>query len=181
MGASPPDGTPYRQREAKSMNTTKTSLAAFLVLLAVGAWAATPAQRAIEGWPTQNKQAAQAMIDKYGQPDSTIGDRLEWNHRGAFKQVAVDGRAAPNAMVENTVSYPVSPSGVGLLSLNNAVVKPDADSAQLTACSRSERDNVLALNVADGVMHGRLTADQARNEQERTIQLQGPGKSTPAS
>jgi len=157
---------------------TKTSLAALLVLFAAGAWASTPAQKAIEGWPQPNKQAAQAMIDKYGAPDSTIGDRLEWDHRGPYKRVVVDGRADPGTMVENTVNYPVKAHDFGLLSLNDAVVRPDAETAELTACSRSEGSNVLALNTADSVMRGRMSADQAREQQAQTLRLEKSGKTS---
>lgn len=158
---------------------TKTSLAAFLVLFAVGAWASTPAQRKIEGWPEPNKQAAQAMIDKYGQPDSTIGDRLEWYHRGQFKRIAVDGHAAPNLMVENTVNYQ-APRGSGLVNLD-AIVTPNADAAELTSCGKSETANTTALNLADGVMHGRMSADKARSEWTQMNKLEKSGKTSPAS
>src|SRR3569832_509542 len=181
MGSSASRGTSYRQqREAKPMKT-KASLAASFVLLAAGAWASTPAQRAVEGWPQPNKQAAQAMIDKYGQPDSTIGDRLERDHRGPFKRVAVDGRAGADAIVENTVDYPVASAsgGMGLLCLDGAVVRPDIDAAELSACSASESSNILALNTADGVMRGRTSADDARTQQARTLRLRSAGKSSP--
>ena len=161
------------------MKTNTARLAAFLVLFAAGAWAPTPAQRTIEGWPQANKQAAEAMIEKYGQPDSTIGDRLEWYHRGQFKRIAVDGRAAPNVAVENTVAYQ-APNGSGLLDLE-AVVTPNNDMAELTSCGRNESANVLALNLADGVMHGRMSADQAREQNAKTLKLEKSGKSSPAA
>lgn len=157
----------------------KARLAAFLVLFASAAGATTRAERTIQGWPAQNKQAAQTLIEKYGQPDSIVGDRLEWYRRGDFKRVAVDGRAAPDAMVENTVNYQ-APQDSGLVSLD-AVVTPDTGKRELTSCGRSEGANTLALNLADGVMNGRMTADQARAQSQRVLKLEKSGKSSPAA
>jgi hypothetical protein len=163
------------------MTITKASLAVFLALFAVGARAASQrAQRAVQGWPEPNKQAAMAMIDKYGQPDTTSPDRLEWTNRGPFKRIAVDGLPGASGIVENTVAYPV-PSGAGLLSLKEGYVYPNPEAAELTSYGGSEQENVLALNTADDVLCGRLDAGQAHARQERTIRLQRSGKSSTAA
>jgi len=161
------------------MKTIEAGLAAFLVLFAVGARAATKAQRTVEGWPEANKQAALAMIDKYGQPDSTIGDRLEWDNRGQYKRIVVDGHAPSNLMVENTVAY-AAPRHAGLVNLD-AIVKPDVDKGELTSCGRSETANKAALNLSDDVMHGRKSADQARQEWTQTSKLEKSGKTSAIS
>jgi hypothetical protein len=166
----------------KTMNKKMMSagLAAALGLFAAGARAAqTAAERAVSGWPEAGRQAAQALMEKYGEPDWSSSARIEWLHRGSFKRIAVN--AAPGALgiIENTIGYEVPAGGIGLLSLQDCAVVPDKGAAELTAFSGREDLNLLGLNVADEVMHGKLDVAQARELQARTLGPRDSGKSSP--
>lgn len=70
------------------------------------------AQSIISSWPDKTKKAAQALIDKYGQPDGAMDTMLVWNDKGDWKQITVyrdpvkHNEPMPHEdFLENTVSY----------------------------------------------------------------------------
>jgi hypothetical protein len=150
-------------------------LAAALGLFAPGA-RAQGVQKLISGWPDANKKAAQALIEKYGQPDETDPGTLEWHNRGSFKHIVVSGAPRPLGMVSHVVSYRV-PVDVGLLRLENCYVVPDKAADELTSVGDSEALNTLCLNVANEIIRGR-DVKEARAFQSRTLSLRAAGKSS---
>lgn len=38
-----------------------------------------------DGWPDESREAAQPVIDKYGDPDEVTASVLIWNHPGPWK------------------------------------------------------------------------------------------------
>lgn len=43
----------------------------------------TKGSECIQAWPEESKEAAQLVLDKYGEPDEFTESRLTWHMRGA--------------------------------------------------------------------------------------------------
>jgi len=41
----------------------------------------------IKKWPVQSREAAQRVIEQYGEPDEVTGGQLIWNKRGPWRQI----------------------------------------------------------------------------------------------
>ena len=125
------------------------------------------------------------MVDKYGAPDrmETLG--LVWYRRGPWKKIVVwdapefmgFGRATRN--VEQTIAYPVPDDKRGALASFNLGLRVSENGAELSARSESEERNILLLNLADDIVHGRLTPKDARAAYSRTLELADAGKTSP--
>src|SRR5579885_184108 len=116
---------------------TVLGVAALAVVAAVSAaaaagTAATGADKTILGWPDANRQVAEVMIEKYGQPDAYSSDSLEWRGRGEFKRIVVRGMPGAAGPLEQTVGYDVPTDAIGLLSLQGCAVVIDRSASELT-------------------------------------------------
>jgi hypothetical protein len=49
----------------------------------------------MEGWPDESKEAAQLVIDKYGDPDEATDSVLIWNKAGPWKRTRPRFRQRP--------------------------------------------------------------------------------------
>jgi hypothetical protein len=143
------------------------------------------AQAVIGNWSDFCRLSASVLIDKYGTPDEIDASRLVWRDRNLVKSIAVwdvpsqfeAGGGAGN--VETTVSYAVPRSREGALAAFSAGVRVSRDAAELSARSTSDAVNFLSLNLADAVIQGRKTPEQARDSFDRAIELSAAGKSSP--
>lgn len=126
------------------------------------------------------------MVDKYGPPDRVETLRLVWEHRGPWKKIVVwdelgfldNNRAARN--IEGTIAYPVPADKVDALVSFSRALHVSADGGELSARSTSEERNFLMLNLADEIVKGRLSPEEARVSYLRTLKLAEAGKSSPS-
>lgn len=126
------------------------------------------------------------MVEKYGPPDRVETLRLVWEDRGPWKKIIVwdelgfldNTHAGRN--IESVIVYPVPEDKRKALSSFSAGLHVSADGSELSARSTSEDRNVLMLNLADGIVKGRLTPEEARADYLRTLQLAAAGKSQPS-
>ena len=140
----------------------------------------------VEGWPPLTRNAARALIEKYGPPDETSPDRLTWSRRTPWARVVVyrDGPEDEfpfphHDFVENTVTYAVPPAKATTLLKFNGSLLIDVAHVTLTSRSDSEEGNVLALNLADELVNGRRTTGSARSAMRRTMEMLAAGRSSP--
>jgi hypothetical protein len=125
------------------------------------------------------------MVDEYGSPDRIENKRVVWVNRGPWKRIVVwDGMDnseiyAGAANIEQTIAYLVPQNKRDALNDLDEGVMISADGSELSARSSSEERNFLALNLADEVIHGVRTPEQARSYYARTLRLAEAGKSSP--
>jgi hypothetical protein len=165
-------------------------MTAFLVLvldrsgerrMGVGLLQAPPGARAIQEssrWPESPRLLARLMIDEYGPPQRVSADRLEWEARWPWKRISVDAAWATRPL-EQVVDYYVPDSQLAELSRFAHGLAVYADRGELAARSDSEELNRLALNLADDILTGRRTPEEAGRFFERSVQLSAAGKSSP--
>lgn len=147
----------------------------------------TLAERTVAGWQEKSRLAGAALIEKYGAPDEVRSGRVVWYNRDPWKKIVVRDMPAPYAgaqttelgVVEETVVYgPLRPDQLKLLEAFGSTLSWDEKTGELTARSDSEPVNFLRVNLADEVVSGRLTVEQARDAYARLMALEEAGKTT---
>ncbi len=131
-------------------------------------------------WAAVLAGLAAALIERYGPPDAVTPDLLAWQDRGPWIRVIVWKRApdVPQDDLEQTLAYRVAPEGIPLLARLKGCVRTTDDGAALSARSPEERLNVLALNLADDVLRGRMTPQKACDFYDRTVESAASGRSS---
>jgi hypothetical protein len=132
----------------------------------------------LASWPQLPKQAARAMIEKYGAPDELSARRLVWNDNGPWKRTIVR-RDAGNAVLEQVAAYRVPNDGYELLSKLPGDVDAERGREELSAKAGSEPLHFLALNLADEVLSGKRRLDEARAEYDRSAAQLEAGRPAP--
>ena len=73
----------------------------------------------IAAWPEQAREAAQLVIDRYGEPDEASDSQLIWHRRGEWKRIVAskafyqhDFPAPHQDSVESFIDYRVPPEKV---------------------------------------------------------------------
>jgi len=125
----------------------------------------------LQQWPEASRTIASSMIEKYGQPDEFTQGKLIWKDRAPFKRVAVYRFPTHHYdMLEQTVDYFYGSqfvqwaSPAPMMQMGETTVVPNVDRFELSSISNSEDNNVLALNLANDVLHGRISPKQANQE-----------------
>ncbi|NNN07437.1 MAG: hypothetical protein HKL90_16230 [Elusimicrobia bacterium] len=123
-----------------------------------------------------------AMVAEYGRPDRVESRRLVWEHRGPWSRIVVwDARRAPEneglkSDIEETIAYSVPDDMRGALSAFSRSLLVSSGGARLSARSTGEDRNFLMLNLADDILHGRLSPQDARVVYLRTLETAAAGK-----
>jgi len=121
------------------------------------------------------------MIDKYGPPDSATDLTLIWRHRGDFERIEVYRDEDPvrrAGILEHVVRYDAPVGSWRDLYMLVLGVNYEPIDQMLSAASRSEHANILALKVADDVIKDRRDVWQARAFYLKTMELARAGKSS---
>jgi hypothetical protein len=129
-------------------------------------------------WPAASLLAAQSIIERYGQPEEVHADRMVWLAHWPWKRIVVSA-GSPQAPLEQIVAYSVPKDKLQDLERFSRNLLVDKTRGELSFLSDREDYNRLALNLADDVVRGRRTSEQARRFFEEAIRLSLAGKSSP--
>ncbi|HEU4749140.1 MAG TPA: hypothetical protein VFS56_11610 [Gemmatimonadaceae bacterium] len=128
----------------------------------------------IAGWPKASRDAAQHMIGKYGPPNETTPTMLVWYATGPWKRTIISREEVPHSfpkqhtdVMEQFVDYRVPPDKFDELAAYDGSVIVERTKGELSARCDKEEMNFLAVNLANDVVTGRRTAEQARDEYAR--------------
>lgn len=143
------------------------------------------ADRAISRWPSGSQRVAELIINKYGLPDKASSSMLVWNDNGPWQKTVVYRTGAQHGFPQNhedvirqSITYEVPREKAAELAKMDIGVTVDGDYKGLSSLSDSEETNFLAINLADEVIRGQRTAEDARDFYAKTIALSGEGKSS---
>lgn len=127
------------------------------------------APSAPSGWSEASLQAAQDVSAKYGEPHERSDGALVWHNTGPFRRTIVFKDQIPHRfprphydVVEQSVDYGVPVSRYDDLARFDGSLRPDRTTGQLAARGQSERENILALNLAHELLSGKRTVAGAR-------------------
>ncbi|GAA4064557.1 hypothetical protein [Agromyces indicus] len=123
----------------------------------------------LSDWPEESREAAQLVVDTYGEPHEVTPSQLTWFDVGEWKRV-VATRAfwehqfpAPHFdSVESIIDYPVPPSKFSDLARFDGSVVARRTVGELSATCHDEEANRLALNLAHDIVDGQRDVDAAR-------------------
>jgi hypothetical protein len=124
----------------------------------------------IAGWPEESREAAQLVIDKYGEPDEATETQLTWHKPGPWKRI-VASRAfyehnfpAPHIdSVESVIDYRVPPEKFADLAEFDGSVIAERTAGEVSARCHDEQANFLALNLMHDIVTGAKSVQQARD------------------
>lgn len=138
------------------------------------------ARRVIASWPVVSLRTAEAIIEKYGPPDLAVSERLTWNNNGIWKMTSVYRNPhLQEDILEQAISYKVPREKLAALERLDVALRLSRDGKELSATSESEETNILALNLADEVVRGVKSPQEAREFYIKTVLLANAGKTSP--
>ncbi|GAC1342480.1 MAG: hypothetical protein NVSMB18_16570 [Acetobacteraceae bacterium] len=123
----------------------------------------------IQDWPKPAQAAAEEMMRRYGPPLEATQSVLMWQGNSPWKRtmvhkspVAHDFPIKHVDVLQQVVDYRVPLNFFTPLATFDGSLVADRTRGELSAAGDSEQSNVLALNLADDIVQGRKTVDQAR-------------------
>jgi hypothetical protein len=142
----------------------------FILLMAILPLSAqNHAKKMIQDWPDTAKKSAEAMLDKYGEPDEHTKSMLIWENTGPFTHTIVykeeiqhDFPMPHKDVLEQIVHYDVPVDKYDELAEFDGSVIVERTRGTMAARCDKEAANILALNLANDVIKGNKTVDEAR-------------------
>jgi hypothetical protein len=127
------------------------------------------ASHTIARWPQESREAAQLVLDKYGEPAEVTDSQLTWHHPGPWKRIVASQTffghnfPAPHSdSVESVIDYRVPPRLVSALAEFDGSVIVERTAGEVSARCHDEQANFLALNLMHDIVRGAKTVQQAR-------------------
>ncbi len=133
------------------------------------------AEQAIENWKQKPKATAQELISKYGQPQEVTSQRLVWHNNGPWLETELVNEEIEHNfpmphkdMLKQTVSLKVPADKLNELGQFDGSVIVDRTSGEIAARCDKEPMNLLALNLANDIITGKKSVDEARDFYAKT-------------
>lgn len=124
----------------------------------------------IADWPMDAQQAAQRIIDQYGDPDEITDTQLTWHRPGPWKRIVASRRVhehhfpAPHYdSVESVIDYRCPLDKVNEIYRFDGSVIVNRTAGEVSARCYDEQANFLALNLMHDIVTGVKTAEMARD------------------
>lgn len=123
----------------------------------------------VGGWPEKSQEVANTMIAKYGQPDEATETMLVWHNNGPWKQTTLSRDPIPHDfpvphvdLLEQVIDYRVPSELFDELAMYDGSVIVERTKGEMSARCDKEDMNYLALNLANDIVTGRRTVEEAR-------------------
>lgn len=130
----------------------------------------TLASELIDSWPEESREAAQLVIDAYGDPDEATESRLTWHSPGPWKRIVAtkaffshDFPAPHIDAVESVLDYRVPVAKFTPLAEFDGSVICERTAGEVSARCHDEQANLLALNLMHDIVTGAKTVQEARD------------------
>lgn len=124
----------------------------------------------IDDWPEESREAAQLVLDRYGEPHEASDSQLTWLQPGPWKRI-VATRAfyqhnfpAPHIdCVESVIDYQVPVEKVSDVASFDGSVVVERTAGEVSARCHDEEANFLALNLMHEIVTGIRNVGDARD------------------
>jgi hypothetical protein len=123
----------------------------------------------IKEWPEESREAAQLVIDKYGEPHEATASQLTWHEVGPWKRMVAtraffqhDFPAPHIDAVESFLEYRVPVEKFSALAKFDGSVIVERTAGEVSARCHDEEANQLALNLMHDIVTGAKTSEEAR-------------------
>jgi hypothetical protein len=128
------------------------------------------AEATLNAWPEESREAAQLVLEKYGEPDEVTPTSLVWFNAGEWKRVIATKAfyehnfpAPHNDSVESVIDYAVPPEHGSSLARFDGSVVIERTAGEVSARCHDEEANRLALNLMHDIVTGSKDVEQARD------------------
>ena len=126
------------------------------------------AQKNLAGWPAKTIALAVELLKKYGQPAEATPTQVTWFHNGPWKRTVLFKEGVTHNfpkphqdVLEQTIDYRVPVEKVAELLKYNGSLVIDRTRGELSAHCDSEKQNLIALNIANDIVTGDRNVEQA--------------------
>lgn len=144
------------------------------------------ANQIIKDWADESREAAELVIDKYGQPDEASESYLIWHRPGPWKRMVAykdfDEHEFPAPhidAVESFLEYRVPTDKFDDLAKFDGSVVANRTRGEISARCHDEEANFLALNLAKDVIDDEKTVEEARDYYAREFLAYRRNEPTP--
>jgi hypothetical protein len=123
----------------------------------------------VSGWPEASRMAVKEITDKYGKPDGVTKSELLWMNKGVWKKICINKKETKHSfpiehtdMMQTTISYKVPMDIMDELGRFDGSVTFDRTQGTMSARCDKEGNNFLALNLANDIITGKKSVEEAR-------------------
>jgi hypothetical protein len=134
-------------------------------------------------WSPEARQAAEQMYQKYGAATEVSTERVVWRNAGPWLAVEVRNQTVPHNfpfphqdVLRQTVALNVPPERIAELAQFSGSLVVDRTKGELSSHCDTEQNNLIALNLANDIVSGRLNAQQARSRFTELAQVAQQGQ-----
>jgi hypothetical protein len=124
----------------------------------------------INDWNAMSQKAANLTIEQYGLPNEATQSRLIWYNNGPWKRTIVYRDEIPHDfpqphtdVIENFINYPVPTEMFSELAKFDGSVIVERTRGEVSSRCDMEAANILALNLMNDIVTGKLNAEKARD------------------
>ncbi len=137
-------------------------------------------------WPDVPREVAQTVKEKYGLPQEATASRLIWFANGPWKRTILyrdvvqhDFPMPHPDLLEMVIDYEVPPDKFDELAQYDGSVIVERTKGEISARCDKEGANLLALNLANDIVTGKRSVEEARQFYADTIKAFMNGQSDP--
>ncbi|HLW26573.1 MAG TPA: hypothetical protein VKY54_02495 [Kiloniellales bacterium] len=130
---------------------------------------AQKASELLQRWPEESREAAQLVVDQYGEPDEITDFQMVWHRPGPWKRIVASRTFYPHDFptphidsVESFIDYRVPPEKVSELAAFDGSVVVERTAGEVSARCHDEQANALALNLVHDIVTGAKNVEEAR-------------------
>ena len=127
------------------------------------------ANEILQSWPEESREAAQLVVDTYGDPHEVTESQFTWHRVGPWKRVVASKVFYEHRFptkhidaVESVIDYRVPPEKFTALAEFDGSVIVERTAGEVSARCHDEQANFLALNLMHDIVSGTKTVDEAR-------------------
>ena len=128
-----------------------------------------PVGERIKGWPTETREAAEAIISRYGWPHKATRGYLHWDLNAPWRWTTVFANGSVHEfpgrhidVVKQAVGFRVPEDKIGLISKFSRSLRYDSAAEELVAFCGNEKMNLVWLNLAHDIIRGAKTVEEAQ-------------------
>ncbi len=137
-------------------------------------------------WPEVSLKVAQTVAEKYGLPQEATPSLLIWQKNGPWKRTILNRDAVPHDfpmphpdLLEQFIDYQVPPDQFDELAQYDGSVIVERTKGEISARCDKEEANFLAINLANDIVTGQRTVEEARAFYAETMMAFMNGQSDP--
>jgi len=131
----------------------------------------------LQGWPPETIALAVTLIAKYGRPADATAHLITWYDNGPWKRTTLLREGKPHNfplphqdVLEQTIDYRVPAKKLADLAAYDGSIVVDRTRGELTVHCNSEEMNTITFNIADDIVKGERTVEQARAYHAQVIE-----------